>query len=62
MRVVRILLQAVLFFFLLGAVIAIAAPETGLLEKLAIAAFGGVLVWIAVQVRHLGHPHGPHST
>jgi hypothetical protein len=62
MRAVRILLQAVLFFFLLGAVVAIGAPETGLLEKLAIAVFAGVLVWIAVQVRHLGHPHGPHST
>jgi hypothetical protein len=61
MRLVRILLQAVLFFLLLGAVIAIGAPETGLVEKLAIAAFGAVLIWLAVQVRHLGDTHGPHS-
>jgi hypothetical protein len=61
MRVIRILLQAVLFFLLLGSVIAIAAPETGVVEKLAFAAFGALLVWIAVQVRHLGEPHGPGS-
>jgi hypothetical protein len=62
LRAVRILLQAVLFFLLLGVVIAIGSAETGVVEKLAIAAFGALLVWVAVQVRHLGEPHGPRST
>jgi hypothetical protein len=61
MRFVRIALQAVLFFLLLAAVMAIGAAETGVLEKLVIAVFAGGLVWLAVQVRRIG-PHGPHST
>ena len=61
MRLVRILIQAVLFFLLLGVVVAIGSQETGVVEKLAMAALGAVLVWIAVQVRHLGDPDGPRS-
>jgi hypothetical protein len=61
MRLVRILIQAVLFFLLLGVVVAIGSQETGVVEKLALAALGALLVWIAVQVRHLGDPHGPRS-
>ena len=61
MRLVRLVIQAVLFFLLLGVVIAIGSQETGAAEKLAMAAFGAVLAWIAAQVRHLGDPHGPHS-
>ena len=38
MRSLRILLQAILFFLLLGSVIAIGAPETGVLEKLVLVA------------------------
>jgi hypothetical protein len=61
MRFVRIIIQAVLFFLLLGLVIAIGSQETGIVEKLAMVVFGALLVWIAVQVRHLGDPHGPRS-
>jgi hypothetical protein len=61
MRLLRLALQAVLFFLLLAAVMAIGASETGVLEKLVIAVIAGGLVWLAVQVRRLGSPHGPHS-
>jgi hypothetical protein len=56
LAVVRIALQGVLFFLLLGVVIAIADGDVGLLEKLVAAAFGAVLVWVAVRVRALGRP------
>jgi hypothetical protein len=59
MRAVRLLLQAILFFFLLAVVIAIGSAETGVWEKLVLAVIGGVLVWIAVQVRQIGQ--GPRS-
>ena len=62
MRALRILLQAILFFLLLGIVIAIGSQETGTVEKLVLAALGAGLIWIAVLVRQIGHPHGPHST
>jgi hypothetical protein len=62
LKVLRIVLQAVLFFFLLGAVIAIGSPETGLVEKVVLALLIAGLVWIAVQVRHIGDTHGPRST
>ena len=62
LRALRIVLQAVLFFFLLGAVIAIGSPETGIVEKLLLALFIAGLVWVAVLVRHLGEPHDPRST
>jgi membrane associated rhomboid family serine protease len=62
MRVLRILLQAILFFLLLGIVMAIGSPETSVVVKLLLAALGGGLIWIAVLVRHIGHPHGPRST
>jgi hypothetical protein len=62
LKALRIVLQAVLFFFLLGAVIAIGSPETGLVEKVLLAVLIAGLVWIAVQVRHFGDPHGPRST
>jgi hypothetical protein len=54
--IVRIALQAVLFFLLLGVVIAIGDGDVGLLEKVVVAAFGAVLVWVAVRVRGLGRP------
>jgi ABC-type transport system involved in cytochrome c biogenesis permease component len=62
MRALRILLQAIVFFFLLAAVLAIGSPETGLVEKLVLALLAAGLVWIAVQLRHIGPPHGPRST
>jgi hypothetical protein len=61
MRLVRIALQGVLFFLLLGVVVAIGSQETGVTEKLVLAVFAGALVWLAAQVRRIGPPHGPHS-
>ena len=54
----RIAIQATLFFLLLGVVVAISGSETSVLEKLLLAAFGALLIWIAVLVRHLGDSHG----
>jgi hypothetical protein len=61
MRLLRLALQAVLFFLLLGAVMAIGAPETGVLEKVALVVIAAGLIWVAVRIRHFGSPHGPHS-
>jgi hypothetical protein len=61
MRLVRLAVQAVLFFLLLGVVMGIAADETGVAEKIVLAAMGAGLIWLAAQVRRIG-PHGPHST
>lgn len=51
---VRVALQVVLFFLLLGVVIAIAASETGLVEKSLIVLLGLLLVWVAALVRRIG--------
>jgi ABC-type transport system involved in cytochrome c biogenesis permease component len=61
MRLLRIALEAVLFFLLLAAVLGIGADETGVLEKLALAVIAAGLIWVAFRVRHFGSPHGPHS-
>ena len=61
MRLLRIALEAVLFFLLLAAVLGIGADETGVLEKLVLAVIAAGLIWIAFRVRRLGSPHGPHS-
>lgn len=61
MRLVRLALQAVLFFLLLGAVVGIAADETGALEKIVLAALAGALVWLAARVRRIGAPRAPRS-
>ncbi len=49
----RLALQLVMFFMLLAVVIAIAAPETGALEKGALFLFGAGLVWLASRVRQI---------
>jgi hypothetical protein len=59
MRLVRLALQALLFFLLLGAVIGIGSAQTGVLEKLLLAALAGGLIWLAVRVRDIGAA-GPH--
>lgn len=51
---IRVALQVVLFFLLLGVVIAIAASETGLVEKSLFALLGLLLVWVAALVRRIG--------
>jgi hypothetical protein len=61
MRAIRLMLQAILFFFLLGIVVAIGSPETGVAEKLVLAVLAGGLIWLAAKVRRIGDPHGPHS-
>ena len=48
----RLALQLVMFFMLLAVVIAIAAPETGALER-ARSLFGAGLVWLASRVRQI---------
>ena len=53
---IRIALQAVLFFLLLGVVMAIADGDVGVVEKLVAAALGLLLIWIATRVRGLGRP------
>lgn len=51
---IRVALQVVLFFLLLGVVIAIGASETGLVEKSLFALLGLLLVWVAALVRRIG--------
>jgi hypothetical protein len=56
LRLLRIALQVVLFFLLLSLVVAVAAAETGIVEKVALIAAGAVLVWVAARVRRIGAP------
>jgi len=62
MRLLRMGLQVVLFFLLLSLVIAVAAAETGLVEKVALITAGVVLVWLASRVRRMGAPPPAHHT
>ena len=54
LRLVRIGLQLVLFFLLLSTVVGVASGATGAVEKIALAAIAGVLVWLAPLVRRIG--------
>ena len=53
--VVRMIVQAVIAFFLLGAFLGLVSPNISVLGKLAFAAIGLVLVGLAVWV-HRMHP------
>jgi hypothetical protein len=53
LRLVRIALQIVLFFALLSVAVALGAAEVGVLEKVVVAAFGVLLVWLAGRVRRI---------
>jgi hypothetical protein len=53
-RLLRLALQVVLFFLLVSLVVAIASAQTGAVEKVALIAAGGVLVWLASRVRRIG--------
>jgi hypothetical protein len=53
LRLVRIALQIVLFFALLSVAVALGAAEVGVLEKIVVAAFGVLLVWLAGRVRRI---------
>ena len=61
MRLLRIVLEAVLFFLLLAVALGIGADETGVIEKLVLAVIAVGLIWIAFRIRHIGSPHDPHS-
>jgi hypothetical protein len=61
MRLLRLAIQAVLFFLLLGAVVGIAASETGALEKAVLVAFAALVIWLATLVRRIGEPSPPRS-
>ena len=56
LSLLRVALQMVLFFLLLSAVVGIAAAETGVVEKLALAAAAIALVWLTPRVRRIGGP------
>ena len=56
-RLVRLVLQVVLFFVLLSLVVAVASVQTGIVEKVALIAVAAVLVWLASRVRRIGTPH-----
>ena len=55
-RLLRIALQVVLFFLLLSLAVAIGSGDTGAVEKVALSAAAGVLVWLASRVRRIGAP------
>jgi hypothetical protein len=61
MRLLRLALQVVLFLLLLSLVVAVAAAETGLVEKVALITAGVVLVWLASRVRRIGAPPAHHT-
>jgi hypothetical protein len=60
-RLLRLALQVVLFFLLLSLVVAVAAAETGLVEKVALITAGVVFVWLASRVRRIGAPPAHHT-
>jgi hypothetical protein len=51
---VRVALYAVLFFTLLSVVVALASASTGPLEKFALIAVIGMLIWLASHLRRVG--------
>ncbi len=53
---IRIGLQIVLFFLLLGLIVGIASAETGSAEKIALAVVAALLIWAAALVRRIRHP------
>jgi hypothetical protein len=61
MRLLRLALQVVLFFLLLSLVVAVAAAETGFVEKVALITAGVVLVWLASRVRRIGASPAHHT-
>jgi hypothetical protein len=56
LAIIRIALQGVLFFLLLGVVMALGDANVGLAEKLVAGAVGVLLIWVASVVRRVGRP------
>ena len=54
MSLVRLAIQVVLFFLLLGAVVGIGSQDTGTAEKLFLAVLAVGLVLVANRVRRIG--------
>ncbi len=61
LRLLRLSLQVVLFFLLLSVVVAVAAAESGIVEKVALITAGVALVWLASLVRRIGAPPAHHT-
>jgi hypothetical protein len=61
LRLLRLALQLLLLFLLLSLVVAVGSAQTGLVEKVALAAAGVVLVWLASHVRRIGAPPAHHA-
>jgi hypothetical protein len=59
---VRLALQVVLFFLLLGSVVGLVSAQTGVVEKAVLVAFGGVVIWLAWLVRRMGARSPSRST
>jgi hypothetical protein len=49
--VIRLAFQVVLFFFMLGTVVAIGTPNTGATEKVVLAGLLVIEVWLAIRLR-----------
>ncbi len=56
LAIARIALQGVVFFLLLGVVMALGDSNVGLVEKLVAGAIGVLLIWLAFVIRRLGRP------
>lgn len=56
LAIVRIALQGVLFFLLLGVAITLGDGNVGLVEKVVAGAIGVLLIWVASVVRRVGRP------
>ena len=56
LRLIRLALQVVLFFVLLSLAVAVAATQTGLIEKVVLLTAGAAVVWLASRVRRIGAP------
>jgi hypothetical protein len=56
LAIARIALQGVVFFLLLGVVMALGDRNVGLVEKLVAGAIGALLIWLAFVIRRLGRP------
>jgi hypothetical protein len=56
LAIARIALQGVVFFLLLGVVMALGDSNVGLVEKLVAGAIGALLIWLAFVIRRLGRP------
>ena len=58
LRVLRLALQLVLFFLLLGVVVGIGSQDTGTVEKVVLALLAVGLALVAVRVRRIGARSG----